>query len=173
MDNTLIQTKLNSPRISRDLVERPHLVQRLNQHIDRKLTLVSAPAASIHDGLIFLLAHMPPCLHLVITSRADPPFPLSRWRVRGQMTEIRDADLRFTEPETAVFLNQIMHLNLSAADVAALETRTEGWVASLKLAALAMQTPTAYPRFGCHWTGHRGPASAAVGNGRYPSPGRN
>jgi LuxR family maltose regulon positive regulatory protein len=78
-------------------------------------------------------------MHLMITSRSDPPLPLARWRARRQLTEIRAADLRFTPAEAAAFLNQVMGLNLSAADVAALETRTEGWIAGLQLAALSMQ----------------------------------
>ena len=101
---------------------------------------------SIHQDLIFLLTHSPPCLRVVITSRVDPPFPLPRWRVRGLMSEIRDADLRFTEAEATVFLNQVMGLNLTTEDVTALEKRTEGWVASLKLAGLAMQSPTVLPQ---------------------------
>ncbi|MFN8597898.1 MAG: LuxR C-terminal-related transcriptional regulator [Anaerolineae bacterium] len=99
--------------------------------------LVEAPA--IHAGLTFLLDHLPPQMHLMITSRSDPPLPLARWRVRRQLDEIRAADLRFTPDEAAQFLNHVMGLNLSADDVAALETRTEGWIAGLQLAALSMQ----------------------------------
>ncbi len=95
----------------------------------------------IHEAITFLLTHMPSPMRLVITSRVDPPLPLARFRVRDQIVEIREADLRFLEAETAVFLNQIMRLNLSHEDVAALEARTEGWIASLQLAALAMQSP--------------------------------
>jgi LuxR family transcriptional regulator, maltose regulon positive regulatory protein len=97
---------------------------------------ITAPA--IHAALIFLVAHQPPNLHLVITSRADPPLPLARWRARREMAELRAADLRFTVDETAVFLNDVMGLNLTAADIAALEERTEGWIAGLQLAALAL-----------------------------------
>jgi LuxR family maltose regulon positive regulatory protein len=93
----------------------------------------------IHDALCFLLDNIPPQLHLVIITREDPLLPLSRLRVRGQLTELRAADLRFTSPEAAEFLNQTMSLNLSQDDVAALETRTEGWVAGLQLAAISMQ----------------------------------
>ena len=78
-------------------------------------------------------------MHLVIATREDPPLPLARLRVRGQLTELRAADLRFTPAEAAEFLNQVMGLNLSAEDIAALETRTEGWIAGLQLAALSMQ----------------------------------
>ncbi|MAU01227.1 MAG: helix-turn-helix transcriptional regulator [Anaerolineaceae bacterium] len=95
----------------------------------------------VDEALTFLLEHLPPQMHLVMTTREDPQLPLPRLRVRGQLTELRAADLRFTMEETAVFLNQIMNLNLSADDVAALETRTEGWIAGLQLAAIAIQSP--------------------------------
>lgn len=93
----------------------------------------------IHTALNMLLAHAPPALHLVIATRTDPPLPLSRLRVRGQMTEVRIADLRFSADEATVFLNGLMNLALDAADVQALETRTEGWIAGLQLAALSLQ----------------------------------
>jgi LuxR family maltose regulon positive regulatory protein len=94
---------------------------------------------SIHTALTFLLDHLPPRLHLVLLSRADPPLPLARLRARGQLIEIRGADLRFSVDEAAQFLNKIMGLNLSGEQVAALERRTEGWIAGLQLAALSMQ----------------------------------
>ena len=96
-------------------------------------------AQPIHAALIFLLDHLPPQMHLVITTREDPPLPLARWRARGQMTEIRAGDLRFTEAEAAAFLNQAMGLELTPDDIAALEARTEGWIAGLHLAALSLQ----------------------------------
>ena len=89
--------------------------------------------------LTFLLDHLPLQLHIVISSREDPNLPLARLRVRGQLSELRAADLRFTPIEAAEFLNQVMGLNLSEADVTTLEARTEGWIAGLQLAALAMQ----------------------------------
>lgn len=92
----------------------------------------------VHTALTFLLDHLPPRLHLALLSRADPPLPLARLRARGQMTEIRLTDLRFTEEECARFLNQVMGLGLTGAQVAALEKRTEGWIAGLQLAALSM-----------------------------------
>ena len=95
--------------------------------------------AEIHEALTFFLQNLPPQLHTVIVTRADPALPLARLRVRAQMTELRAADLRFTLEETALFLNQIMGLQLSAADIAVLETRTEGWIAGLQLAALSMR----------------------------------
>ena len=78
-------------------------------------------------------------MHLVITTREDPNLPLPRLRARNQLTELRVADLRFTPSEAAEFLNQVMGLNLSVEDIAALEARTEGWIAGLQLAALSMQ----------------------------------
>ncbi len=87
----------------------------------------------------FCVEHLPPQMHLVIATREDPPLPLARLRVRGQLTELRAADLRFTPAEAAEFLNQMMGLNLSAENIAALEARTEGWVAGLQLAAISMQ----------------------------------
>lgn len=92
------------------------------------------------DGAVaFLLEHLPPQLHLIIATREDPRLPLARWRARGQLTELRAADLRFTPSEAAEFLNRVMNLDLSAEDIAALETRTEGWIAGLQLAALSIQ----------------------------------
>ncbi len=93
----------------------------------------------IHDALAFLLDHLPPNLHLVIATRADPPLPLARLRGRGQLTELRLTHLRFTHDEAAAFLNTCVSLNLSPEDVAALEARTEGWVAGLQMAAVSMQ----------------------------------
>ncbi len=93
----------------------------------------------VDQALAFLVEHQPPQMHLVIASREDPPLPLARLRARGQLTELRAADLRFTPAEAAEFLNRVMGLNLSAEDIAALETRTEGWIAGLQLAALSMQ----------------------------------
>lgn len=94
---------------------------------------------AVDHALTFLLDHHPPSMHLVITTREDPRLPLARLRARSQLTELRVTDLRFTTAEAAEFLNQVMALNLTAADVSALETRTEGWIAGLQLAALSMQ----------------------------------
>ena len=95
---------------------------------------------AVDSALTFLLEHLPPQMHLAITSRQDPDLPLARFRARDQLTELRVADLRFTPAEAAEFLNQVMDLHLSAEEVAILETRTEGWIAGLQLAALSMQT---------------------------------
>ncbi len=233
----LLETKLYIPRWRPGLVSRPRLIERLNRGIDRKLTLVSAPAGfgkttllaewlaatpaterpaawvsldqsdndpalfwayfiaalqtirsgvgqsalsllhspqpppiesvltilineinaieidfalilddyhvidaqPVHSAIGFFLDHLPPRMHLVIASRADPPLPLARLRGRGESTELRASDLRFTPDEAAAFLNDVMGMDLTAGDVAALETRTEGWIAGLQLAALSMQ----------------------------------
>jgi LuxR family maltose regulon positive regulatory protein len=96
-------------------------------------------STAVDEAIAFLLDYLPPQLHLVITTRVDPRLPLARLRAREQMTELRAADLRFTIDEATAFLNNVMGLNLSTADVAALESRTEGWIAGLQLAALSMR----------------------------------
>jgi len=88
-------------------------------------------AKPVDYALTFLLEHLPPPTHLVIATREDPHLPLARLRVQSQLTELRAADLRFIPAEAADFLNQVMGLNLSAEDITALETRTEGWIAGL------------------------------------------
>jgi LuxR family maltose regulon positive regulatory protein len=94
---------------------------------------------SINDALSFFLENLPPQMQLVIATREDPHLPLSRLRTRGQMTEIRATDLRFTSSEVAEYLNRVMGLDLSSDDIASLEARTEGWIAGLQLAAISMQ----------------------------------
>lgn len=86
---------------------------------------------SIHEALAFLIEHLPPQVHLIISTRADPPLPLSRLRARGEMAELRASDLRFTTEETTAFLENIVGSRLSAEEVAELQERTEGWVAGL------------------------------------------
>ncbi len=98
---------------------------------------------SIHRGVAYLLNYLPPDLHVVVSTRADPPWPLARYRVRNQLIEIRAQDLRFNKEEAEAFFNQTMGLNLPADVAAALETRTEGWAAGLQLAALALQAQPA------------------------------
>ncbi|MEP0807453.1 MAG: LuxR family transcriptional regulator [Chloroflexota bacterium] len=137
--DSLLETVSPNPR---ELVAA--LLNDLAETISGDVTLVlddyhHVTQQSIHDALAYLIDHLPHTLHLVFISRADPPLPLGRWRVRGQLTEIRADDLRFTEDEAAQFLNQTMGLSLSAADVRALEARTEGWAAGLQLAALSLQ----------------------------------
>jgi LuxR family maltose regulon positive regulatory protein len=96
-------------------------------------------AHDVHDAMTFLLDHLPAQVHVIIASRADPALPLARLRARGELVEIRAADLRFTPDEAAAYLNEVMGLDLRASDVAVLEARTEGWVAALQLAALSIQ----------------------------------
>jgi len=96
-------------------------------------------AGPVHTALAFLIEHLPPRMHVVIATRRSPQLPLARLRARAQLAELRAADLRFTLAETAGFLNQVMELGLSPQDIAALETRTEGWIVGLQLAALSMQ----------------------------------
>ena len=88
----------------------------------------------------YLLEHLPPQMHLAILTRIDPPLPLARMRARNKLTEIRTDQLRFSRDEMAAFLNDVMGLALSADDLSAMEARTEGWIASLQLAALSMQS---------------------------------
>jgi LuxR family maltose regulon positive regulatory protein len=111
---------------------------------------------SIHDALTFLLENLPSTMRLVIATREDPLLHLSRLRARGQMIELRATDLRFSNAETADFLNQVMGLNLSTDDITALENRTEGWIVGLQLAAISMQGHADVSRFVKSFTGsHR------------------
>ena len=234
METLLLQTKFYIPPTRLELVSRPRLIERLNEGLHHKLTLVSAPAGfgkttmvtdwlrqldvpaawlsldegdndparflayfvaaletieanigkgvlgmlqspqpppteavlisllnkiatlpdriilvlddyhlietqPIYDVLTFLLEHLPPQMNLVIATREDPRLPLVRLRARGQLTELRATDLRFTSSEAVEFLTRVMGLNLSVEDIATLETRTEGWIAGLHLAAISMQ----------------------------------
>jgi LuxR family maltose regulon positive regulatory protein len=93
----------------------------------------------VDKAVTFLLENLPPQLLLVVSTRDDPKLPVARLRACGQLTELRAADLHFTSAEAAEFLNQVMGLNLAVEDVAALEARTEGWIAGLQLAAISMQ----------------------------------
>jgi LuxR family maltose regulon positive regulatory protein len=112
--------------------------------LDGPLTLVlddyqTITSAAVHDALTALLDRRPAQLHMMIASREDPPLPLSRWRAAGALTELRAAELRFTTAEVAAFFTNGIGVALADADVAALETRTEGWAAALQLVALAIQ----------------------------------
>jgi LuxR family maltose regulon positive regulatory protein len=99
--------------------------------------VVEAP--DVQNGMAFLLDHLPPQAHVVMATRSDPALPLARLRSRGELLEIRAADLRFTHHEAAEYLNEVMRLGLGPGDVEALEARTEGWIAALQLAALSIQ----------------------------------
>jgi LuxR family maltose regulon positive regulatory protein len=97
-----------------------------------------AEGPGTRPGMVFLLEHLPPQVHLVVSSRSDPALPLARLRARGELVEVRAADLRFTGGEAATYLNELNALALSSDDVAVLERRTEGWAAALQLAALSL-----------------------------------
>jgi LuxR family maltose regulon positive regulatory protein len=94
---------------------------------------------TIHEGLIFLVENFPPHLNLVISGRADPPWPMARIRAQGMLNEIRTNDLRFSSKEVRQFLHDVMALELTSQDISALETRTEGWIAGLQMAAISMK----------------------------------
>jgi LuxR family maltose regulon positive regulatory protein len=96
-------------------------------------------STEIHESMTYLLEHLPTSLHIVIATRADPPLPLARMRARGELVEIRAADLRFTDDEAATYFREVAGLDLDARAVEALASRTEGWVAALQLAGLSMQ----------------------------------
>jgi LuxR family maltose regulon positive regulatory protein len=119
------------------------LINRLEDFPDRILVVLDdyhlIDAASVNDALAFMIDHLPGHVHLVISTRADPELSLARLRAQGQLSELRGADLRFTTNEAIEFLNGVMGLDLSAQDVAALDSRTEGWIAGLQLAAISMQ----------------------------------
>jgi LuxR family maltose regulon positive regulatory protein len=111
---------------------------------------------ALHDAIAYLVDHAPPQMHLILATRTDPPLPLAQWRARGQATELRESDLRFTRGEATLFLRQAMGLLLTEEQVNALEMRTEGWIAGLQLAALSMQEREDISEFVAAFTGsHR------------------
>lgn len=111
---------------------------------------------AIYEGLTFLLDHLPTNLHVLLATRIDPELPLSRWRVRAEMVEIRAADLRFTATEATTFFTQALGDTLVDDDVRLLEQRTEGWAAGLQLAALALRQHSDRAAFVQRFTGsHR------------------
>ena len=113
-------------------------------------------AAPIERAMTFLVEHCPPQLHLLLATRADPPLQLARLRARRQLTELRAAQLQFEAGEAHAFLQTVMGLDLSAQEVAALHSRTEGWIAGLHLAALSLQDRPDVPQFLADLTGsHR------------------
>ena len=123
------------------------LINQLAEHATSSIVLILddyhvISASAIHAALTFIVDHLPPHIHVILTSRSDPPLPVARLRARGQLVELRAADLRFTPEETASFLNDVMGLQLAADTNAALEARTEGWIAGLHLSALSMQNHT-------------------------------
>jgi LuxR family maltose regulon positive regulatory protein len=119
------------------------LINQVND-ISRKMILVLddyhlITAQSVHDSLSFLLDHQPANLHLVISTRSDPRLPIARLRGRGQLSELRQTDLRFTIDETSEFLNQVMGLDLSVDEISTLASCTEGWIAGLQMAVISMR----------------------------------
>jgi LuxR family maltose regulon positive regulatory protein len=137
---TVLINALCSSTSKVDAVDQPSLLVLDDYHV--------IDARAVHSAMAYLVDNLPmhtghsaarQDLHLFIATRADPPLPLSRWRSRGQMVEVRADDLRFTADETAVLLNEVMALNLSAEEIAALEARTEGWIAGLQLAILSLR----------------------------------
>lgn len=143
-DGVLVALQSSQPVAAKDLLTT--LLNELSATEDGFILVLddfyTVDSRAVNELLAFLVDHMPPQMHLVITTREDPALPLARLRARNQLTEVRAAELRFTEDEAAAFLNQVMGLNLSAEDITALEARTEGWVAGLQLAALSMQGKT-------------------------------
>jgi LuxR family maltose regulon positive regulatory protein len=137
------QTVLQSPQLlPADTI--PTILINDLASLDRELVLIlddyhAIQNENIHASFSFLLEHLPGNLHIGVSTRVDPPWPLARFRARNQLIEIRAQDLRFTVEEAAAFLNRTMGLSLSVQDVAALEERTEGWAAGLQLVALSMQ----------------------------------
>ena len=102
-------------------------------------------AQPVLEILTHFLEYLPPQAHVVILSRTDPPLPLSRLRVRNQLIDIRADQLRFTQEEITIYLNEMMGLKLSTADIIALDERTEGWIAGLQLASIALQAAASQP----------------------------
>lgn len=96
-------------------------------------------SSAIHEGMAFLIERMPALMHVIMTTRTDPPLPLARMRVRSQLLELRSADLRFSHQEIETFFSDVMGLELTPEEVSALDTRVEGWIAGLQLAGLALQ----------------------------------
>jgi LuxR family maltose regulon positive regulatory protein len=133
----------NSPAVEALL---PNLINEISKLTTGALLVLDdlhvITEGQIHQDLVFLIDHLPPSangLHLVVASRIDPPWPLARWRVRDELTELRTSDLRFSSDEVYQFLNQVLQLKLSPRDIAALQGRTEGWIAGLQMAAISMQ----------------------------------
>jgi LuxR family transcriptional regulator, maltose regulon positive regulatory protein len=122
------------------------LVNRLAESGEERLLVLDDYHAirnfATHDLVAYLLAHQPPCFHLVIGTREDPPLPLARLRARDQITEIRERNLRFTAEETSAFFRDTLRLDLPAEALSTLASRTEGWITALQLAGLALASTT-------------------------------
>jgi len=110
----------------------------------------------LHRAMASLVEHLPPHMHLLIATRADPPLPLARLRARGQLTELRAAELRFRADEASAFLRAVMGLDLPPEAIVTLQSRTEGWITGLQLAALSLRGRTDVSEFLAAFTGsHR------------------
>lgn len=134
---------LGIPQVSSPLVILDQLLNDLDGFQDRLCLVLDdyhvITAPQVHQVLEYFLNHQPPQVYLLLTTRVDPPFPLARMRARGQLTELRARDLRFTLEEARLFFNQTMRLDLDFHTIQALDARTEGWAAGMQLAALALQ----------------------------------
>ncbi len=153
MGQELIQT-LKSPELPTFKYVVMELISELNarQYKDRTYILVMddyhfITEPDIHRAMNLLIRNLPPQLRLVISTRADPPLPLARLRANGLLNELRALDLRFNRGEITAFLNSTMGLALSPEEIAAMETRTEGWAASLRMAAISMKGCPDIPAF--------------------------
>jgi LuxR family maltose regulon positive regulatory protein len=145
-DESIGQAGRDALELAGSFLQESHLITLINQVAGLPPAFVLVlddyhliTSQVIHDAVTFLVDHLSENLHLVLATRADPPLPLPRLRARGHLTELRQSDLHFTAEETAAFLNKVMGLDLSTEDVATLETRTEGWIAGLQMAALSLQ----------------------------------
>ncbi len=136
-------TQLRSPQPPPIQIILPNLLNEMDSFQDSGILVLDdyhlITSTVIHSSLSYLLENLPPSMHLVISTRSDPPIPIARLRSRGRVAEIRTDNLRFTPGEAAAFLNQTMGLALSSEQVAALDDRTEGWIAGLQMAALSMR----------------------------------
>ena len=127
------------------------LLNELSQHRNDTIFVLDdyhlIRSEAVHEALAYFLERQPPQLHLVITTREDPPIPLSRWRAQGDLTEIRERDLKFTTAETTSLLNDTLGLSLTMAQIEKLFKKTEGWVSGLQLAALALREQSDVDQF--------------------------
>jgi len=151
---------LNSAKPQNSEVFLPYVINQIAEIQDPFLIVLDdyhvITETKIHDLILTILEAQPSQMHLVISTRSDPPWPLARWRARGELTEIRLQDLRFTIDETSILLNEVLGIPLPMEDIKRLDARTEGWVAGLQMAALSMQKQDDYPGFIQRFTGsHR------------------
>lgn len=140
-ETTLTQLRSPQPPSAEEIL--PSLLSEIETFRDSGFLVLDdyhiITSAAVHSSLAFFLDNLPPSLHLIISARSDPPLPIAKLRARGQVLEVRADELRFTPDEAATFLNHTMGLSLSPDQVAALDERTEGWIAGLQMAALSMR----------------------------------